>query len=93
MGAAERTADHAGNAIGEADHLDQLFMTQIEAASERLAPGKWRRMPSGVLHDAANVSRLMPVAMLFVPPIGGVSCQLERFPDKGCRIVWRWPAR
>ena len=53
--------------------IDQRLMTQIEAASERLAPGKWRRMPSGALHDAANVSRLMPVAMLFVPSIGGVS--------------------
>jgi N-carbamoyl-L-amino-acid hydrolase len=30
-------------------------------------------MPSGALHDATNVSKLMPVAMLFVPSIGGIS--------------------
>ena len=30
-------------------------------------------MPSGALHDATNVSELMPVAMLFVPSIGGIS--------------------
>jgi hypothetical protein len=30
-------------------------MTQIETASERLAPGKWRRMPSCALYDAAKV--------------------------------------
>jgi N-carbamoyl-L-amino-acid hydrolase len=30
-------------------------------------------MPSGALHDATNVSRLMPVAMLFVPSIDGIS--------------------
>ena len=30
-------------------------------------------MPSGALHDATNVARLMPVAMLFVPSIDGIS--------------------
>ena len=30
-------------------------------------------MPSGALHDATNVARHMPVAMLFVPSIGGIS--------------------
>ena len=30
-------------------------------------------MPSGALHDASNVSHLMPVGMLFVPSIGGIS--------------------
>jgi N-carbamoyl-L-amino-acid hydrolase len=29
------------------------------------------------LHDATNVSRLMPVAMLFVPSIGGISHAFE----------------
>ena len=36
-------------------------------------PGRWRAMPSGALHDATNVSKMMPVAMLFVPSIGGIS--------------------
>jgi hypothetical protein len=38
-----------------------------------VAPGRWRSMPSGALHDASNLSRVMPVAMLFVPSIGGIS--------------------
>ncbi|MCY6382085.1 hydantoinase/carbamoylase family amidase [Hoeflea prorocentri] len=46
---------------------------QLETSAEALAPQRWRRMPSGALHDANNVARLMPVAMLFVPSIGGVS--------------------
>jgi N-carbamoyl-L-amino-acid hydrolase len=34
-------------------------------------------MPSGALHDATNVARLMPVAMLFVPSINGISHAFE----------------
>ncbi|MCP4319107.1 MAG: hydantoinase/carbamoylase family amidase [Hyphomicrobiales bacterium] len=51
----------------------ETLRTGLEAAAVKLAPGKWRTMPSGALHDAANVSRLMPVAMLFVPSIYGIS--------------------
>jgi N-carbamoyl-L-amino-acid hydrolase len=39
-------------------------------------------MPSGALHDATNVSRLMPVAMLFVPSIGGISHAFEEDTDE-----------
>lgn len=53
--------------------LDPGLTRAIETAAEHFAAGRWRRMPSGALHDAANVSRLMPAAMLFVPSIGGVS--------------------
>jgi N-carbamoyl-L-amino-acid hydrolase len=30
-------------------------------------------MPSGAGHDAQNVAKVMPAAMLFVPSIGGIS--------------------
>jgi N-carbamoyl-L-amino-acid hydrolase len=53
--------------------MDGRLRGALEAAAEALAPGAWRAMPSGALHDATNVSRLMPVAMLFVPSIGGIS--------------------
>lgn len=53
--------------------IDQTLMDRIADASERHAKGLWRKMPSGALHDAANVARLMPVAMLFVPSINGIS--------------------
>ena len=30
-------------------------------------------MASGAGHDAQNIARIMPAAMLFVPPNGGIS--------------------
>lgn len=53
--------------------MDQRLRLALEAGAEQIAPNQWRRMPSGALHDATNVSRLMPVAMLFVPSINGIS--------------------
>ena len=45
----------------------------LGAAAEAVVPGRWRAMPSGALHDASNLAGLMPVGMLFVPSIGGIS--------------------
>ncbi|WP_419741134.1 Zn-dependent hydrolase [Ruegeria sp.] len=53
--------------------MDLSLRAALEHGAEQVASGKWRRMPSGALHDATNVSRLMPVAMLFVPSINGIS--------------------
>ncbi|QFT58587.1 N-carbamoyl-L-amino acid hydrolase [Sulfitobacter sp. THAF37] len=57
--------------------MDARLRGALEAGAEAVAPGKWRAMPSGALHDATNVSRLMPVAMLFVPSINGISHAFE----------------
>ena len=53
--------------------MDARLRGALEQAAETDVPGRWRKMPSGALHDATNVSKLMPVAMLFVPSIGGIS--------------------
>jgi len=53
--------------------LDPGLCAHLAAAAEHCVPGRWRRMVSGALHDATNVARLMPTAMLFVPSIGGIS--------------------
>lgn len=53
--------------------MDHGLRAALEAGAELVAPERWRLMPSGALHDATNVARLMPVAMLFVPSIGGIS--------------------
>ena len=53
--------------------MDARMAEALAVAAERIAPGRWRRMPSGALHDATNVSRVLPAAMLFVPSIGGIS--------------------
>ncbi|MEM0947859.1 MAG: hydantoinase/carbamoylase family amidase [Pseudomonadota bacterium] len=53
--------------------MDARLVDACAGAAEGVAPGRWRRMISGAIHDARNVARLMPSAMLFVPSIGGVS--------------------
>jgi N-carbamoyl-L-amino-acid hydrolase len=53
--------------------MDAGLQRVLADAAEAVAPGRWRSMPSGALHDASNLSRVMPVAMLFVPSIGGIS--------------------
>ncbi|MDP3960215.1 MAG: hydantoinase/carbamoylase family amidase [Pseudorhodobacter sp.] len=57
--------------------MDAVLRARLEAGAEAVAPGCWRRMPSGALHDATNLAHLMPVAMLFVPSIGGISHAFE----------------
>ena len=57
--------------------MDERLQTILCEAAEHVAPGRWRSMPSGALHDASNVAALMPVGMLFVPSIGGVSHSFE----------------
>lgn len=62
--------------------MDPALRAALEAGAEAVAPGRWRRMPSGALHDATNVARLMPVAMLFVPSIGGISHNFAEDTDE-----------
>ncbi|WP_230533362.1 hydantoinase/carbamoylase family amidase [Microvirga roseola] len=72
--------------------LDAALAGTLIAAAGRLAPGRWRRMVSGALHDAVPVSRIMPSAMLFVPSIAGKSHCFEedtRSEDlvQGCAVL------
>lgn len=53
--------------------MSPRLKTALRDSAEALAPGKWLDLPSGALHDAANVARVIPSAMLFVPSIGGIS--------------------
>lgn len=57
----------------EPSAMDPRLKAALRQAAEELAPGKWLDLPSGALHDAANVSSVIPSAMLFVPSIGGIS--------------------
>ena len=73
-------AEEAGLALTLSDtsalppvEMDEGLRAALCDAAERKAPGRWREMPSGALHDATNVSRVLPVAMLFAPSIGGIS--------------------
>ena len=57
--------------------MDAGLRQALEHAAQKVAPDAWRVMPSGALHDATNVARVLPVAMLFVPSIGGISHAFE----------------
>src|SRR6056297_1557537 len=77
---AQEVADEAGLGLSFGDMLglepmpmDADLRDALAASAEAVAPGRWRRMQSGALHDATNVARLMPAAMLFVPSIDGIS--------------------
>jgi N-carbamoyl-L-amino-acid hydrolase len=49
------------------------MQSALESAATKHANGQWQPMPSGAIHDAQHVARIMPMAMLFTPSIGGVS--------------------
>ena len=53
--------------------MNAEWVDRLSKAANEIAPGRWRRMPSGALHDASWVSLVLPTAMLFVPSIGGIS--------------------
>ena len=53
--------------------MDRRLFAALEEGARQVAPGRWQILPSGALHDSTNLSNLMPVAMLFVPSIGGIS--------------------
>ena len=53
--------------------MDRKLIKALEDGAEEVVPGEWINMNSGALHDATNVSNLIPTAMLFVPSINGIS--------------------
>ena len=53
--------------------MDSCLQDILVTAAQDECPAKWRKMSSGALHDAANLSKILPTAMLFVPSINGVS--------------------
>jgi N-carbamoyl-L-amino-acid hydrolase len=67
--------------------MDERLTGALAAAAEGIVPGQWRRMPSGALHDATNLSRCMPVAMLFVPSIGGISHAFDEDTDDADLVI------
>lgn len=78
--------------------MDTRLREALAKEAEAVAPGRWREMPSGALHDATNVSRVMPVAMLFVPSIDGISHAFEENTDEvdliaGLEVLARAVAR
>ncbi|UWQ22349.1 hydantoinase/carbamoylase family amidase [Jannaschia sp. W003] len=74
--------------------MNPALRRALAEAAEAELPGAWREMPSGALHDATNVARLMPAAMLFVPSKGGISHDFAEDTDEkhllaGLRVLER----
>lgn len=67
--------------------MDAGLRAALEASAQKICPDQWQTMPSGALHDATNVSRHMPVAMLFAPSIGGISHDFAEDTDEDDLVV------
>lgn len=52
---------------------DPAMQAALSDAAQTLCPGAWQAMPSGAIHDSQILAAKLPVAMLFVPSIGGIS--------------------
>ena len=57
----------------EAAISDPAIVRAFTEAAEALCPGAWQAMPSGAIHDSQILARKLPIGMLFVPSIGGIS--------------------
>ncbi len=71
---------------------DPAIVAAFAAAADELCPGAWRRMQSGALHDSQVLARKLPVGMLFVPSIGGISHHWTEDTARedlelGCRVM------
>ena len=67
--------------------MDGRMQAALRAAAQDLAPGAWREMSSGALHDAANMAAVMPVGMLFVPSINGISHDFAEDTDEADLVL------
>jgi N-carbamoyl-L-amino-acid hydrolase len=86
---AQDCATRAGGTVSFGDawslpptQMHPRFQAALSDAAAEHAPGAHRLMPSGALHDAANVAHILPVGMLFVPSINGVSHVFEEDTDE-----------
>jgi N-carbamoyl-L-amino-acid hydrolase len=52
---------------------DDTIQAAFADAARALCPGEWQPMQSGAIHDSQILARALPVGMIFVPSIGGIS--------------------
>jgi N-carbamoyl-L-amino-acid hydrolase len=63
--------------------LSHPAMRAHVAAAARLLGLTTRVMPSGAGHDAQNLARICPMAMIFIPSIGGISHSPKEYSTPG----------
>ena len=54
-------------------------MQEWVAEAAQRAGFDWERVPSGAGHDAQAIAAIAPMAMLFVPSVGGISHAIEEY--------------
>lgn len=52
---------------------DPMIQAALTDAAQALCADAWQAMPSGAIHDSQVLARKLPVGMLFVPSIRGIS--------------------
>ncbi|MFL2740285.1 MAG: hydantoinase/carbamoylase family amidase [Paracoccaceae bacterium] len=77
---ASEVADRDGSSVEFSEmhglkpvQMNKPLQIMLRDAAENICPMRWRDIQSGALHDAANIAKIMPAAMLFVPSIDGIS--------------------
>jgi allantoate deiminase len=72
--AAEENCEVAWEQVWEIEPIPfDAELIELADASIQQVAGTSHRLPSGPLHDAAEMARVMPTVMLFVKSLGGVS--------------------
>ena len=70
---------------------DPRVIEAAEAAAQELGL-RWRRMISGAYHDAMIVGARVPIGMIFVPSVGGISHHPDEYTapedlERGVRVL------
>jgi N-carbamoyl-L-amino-acid hydrolase len=76
--ASSTTFAYAPASASEPALADPRLMTIVDEAARGLALST-RTMPSGAGHDAQELARIGPMAMIFVPSVGGISHSPREF--------------
>ena len=69
------TASGRGCELAESEiwRIEPIAFDERLVAAAREESGTGRVLASGALHDAAEMARHLPVAMIFAPSLGGIS--------------------
>ena len=79
IGTATKTTFDIKQSVDTAPAIsDPQVMAWIDGAAASLGFTR-QRMPSGAGHDAQEMSRIAPMAMIFVPSVGGISHSPKEF--------------
>lgn len=98
LGASEGVTGSVGRAMDVAPvRFDEAMQRNLDAAAAALGL-RSLRLSSGAMHDASNLARIAPTAMLFVPSRGGISHNEAEWTDPadiadGCEVLAQAVAR